>query len=120
MRSSGEVIVNLLEKLHININATDLICDEAFCQIIKQICGNMNPESVLRSWELLLIVSSFSPCTVQLAPALLAWMYEASEKKKEKNRRLSVSLPGMKKEEQVVLCAMMERDESEKQRDREA
>lgn len=75
-KSMGEIVLQTLKTIHTNINSSDKVRDEIFCQIIKQICGNNDSKSVLRSWELLLIISSFSPCSIELAPALLSWMWE--------------------------------------------
>jgi len=40
-KSLTEIIVQILEVLHMNINHHDQIKDELFCQIVKQICGKV-------------------------------------------------------------------------------
>ena len=66
-KSSGEVCTDILRHVLEFQEGRDHIRDEAFCQVLKQICGNNNPESVLKGWELLMVMSSFTPCSVQLA-----------------------------------------------------
>ena len=95
----------------------DHIRDEAFCQVVKQICGNSNPESVLRGWELLLIMSSFTPCSVRLAAPLIAWIGSAKARGRAGTAtvtdvpRLDV-LPKMQQLQIRVKDAMNARDET--------
>lgn len=111
VKSTGEIVLHMLESIHFNVRKDDPIRDEVFCQIVKQICGNNDAESVLKGWELLLIVASFAPCSVELGAPLLAWIYDSEERTVERERRLSVTLPAMKSEHQLIVCAMMERNE---------
>ncbi len=124
-KSSGELIMHLLDSVHAYGEDYDNFRDEAFCQILKQISGNGNAQGVLRGWELLMVVASFTPCSGELAPALLSWIDHAEKYLWTRNdgaggrriadsavRRVSARLPKMLQHQQGIVLAMDARDES--------
>nr|XP_026653711.1 unconventional myosin-XV [Zonotrichia albicollis] len=60
--------------------AHEVLRDEVYCQIIKQITNNTSskPDSCQRGWRLLYILAAYHKCSEVLRPFLLAFLQDAS------------------------------------------
>ncbi|MCJ8747709.1 hypothetical protein PDJAM_G00156470 [Pangasius djambal] len=61
------------------IGEHELMRDEAYCQVLKQITANTSPkpDSCQRGWRLLYILTAYCPCSDVLHPFLLKFLQDA-------------------------------------------
>ncbi|KAB5523226.1 hypothetical protein PHYPO_G00150060 [Pangasianodon hypophthalmus] len=61
------------------IGEYELMRDEAYCQVLKQITANTSPkpDSCQRGWRLLYILTAYCPCSDVLRPFLLKFLQDA-------------------------------------------
>ncbi|MCI4393509.1 hypothetical protein PGIGA_G00158100 [Pangasianodon gigas] len=61
------------------IGEHELMRDEAYCQVLKQITANTSPkpDSCQRGWRLLYILTAYCPCSDVLRPFLLKFLQDA-------------------------------------------
>ena len=67
----------------------EILRDEVYCQIIKQLTGNRNPNSEQRGWDLLWLATGLFPCSKNLMKDLT--LFQKTHKVKCGQRKLSSS-----------------------------
>nr|XP_029135166.1 unconventional myosin-XV-like [Labrus bergylta] len=75
--STEQEVVSTFLKL---IREFTLMRDEAYCQLLRQLTANTSskPDSCLRGWRLLYILTAFHRCSEVLKPFLLKYLQQAS------------------------------------------